>query len=74
MNGKDIGNWHMIFSYVTLLFVLFVKAIGVNVRQSLSDAKKSGIMVETQKLVNEWPLEVIKHQEKENRKVLLLII
>ncbi|XP_062174870.1 uncharacterized protein LOC133880026 [Alnus glutinosa] len=38
--------------------------------QSLSDAKKSGIMVETQKLVNEWPLEVIKHQEKENRKAL----
>lgn len=62
------------FVYATLLFVLFVKAIGINVRQSLSDAKKSGIMVETQKLVNEWPLAVIKHQEKKDRKVLLLII
>jgi hypothetical protein len=63
----------MIFLYVTLLFVLFVKAFGVDVRQSLPDAKKSGIMAETQKLVNEWPLEVIKHQEKD-KKVFLLII
>ncbi|XP_059434569.1 uncharacterized protein LOC132167575 [Corylus avellana] len=38
--------------------------------QSLPDAKKSGIMAETQKLVNEWPLEVIKHQEKKDKKAL----
>lgn len=38
--------------------------------QSLSDAKKSGIMVELQKLVNEWPLEVMRHQKEEDRKAL----
>lgn len=38
--------------------------------QTLSDAKKSGIMAELQKLVNEWPLEVIKRQKEEDRKAL----
>ncbi|GFY85231.1 hypothetical protein Acr_03g0020050 [Actinidia rufa] len=38
--------------------------------QTLSDAKKPGIMVGLQKLVSEWPLEVIKHQKDEDRKAL----
>ncbi|PSS33950.1 UPF0283 membrane protein like [Actinidia chinensis var. chinensis] len=38
--------------------------------QTLSDAKKPGIMVELQKLVSEWTLEVIKHQKDEDRKAL----
>ena len=42
--------------------------------QTLSDAKKPGIMAELQKLVSDWPLEVIKRQKEEDRKVLLLII
>ncbi|KAG8375308.1 hypothetical protein BUALT_Bualt10G0086800 [Buddleja alternifolia] len=36
--------------------------------QTLSDARKPSIVVELQKLVSEWSLEVIKHQNKENRK------
>lgn len=42
--------------------------------QTLSDAKKSGITAELQKLANEWPLEVIKRQKEEDRKVILLKI
>ncbi|KAL6971341.1 hypothetical protein U1Q18_031019 [Sarracenia purpurea var. burkii] len=38
--------------------------------QTLSDKKRPGIMVELQKLVTEWPLEVIKHQKEEDRKAL----
>ncbi|XP_027332570.1 uncharacterized protein LOC113847577 [Abrus precatorius] len=38
--------------------------------QTLSDAKKSGIKDELQKLVSEWPSEVIKHQKEEERKAL----
>ncbi|CAK9145526.1 unnamed protein product [Ilex paraguariensis] len=38
--------------------------------QTLSDAKRQGIIVELQKLVSEWPLEVIKHQKDEDRKAL----
>ncbi|XVF38647.1 hypothetical protein REPUB_Repub20aG0120400 [Reevesia pubescens] len=38
--------------------------------QTLSDAKKAGITVEVEKLVKEWPLEVIKHQNEEDRKAL----
>ncbi|XVE82068.1 hypothetical protein DITRI_Ditri15bG0117100 [Diplodiscus trichospermus] len=38
--------------------------------QTLSDAKKPGIAVEVEKLVNEWPLEVIKHKKDEDRKTL----
>ncbi|KAK3189798.1 hypothetical protein Dsin_029359 [Dipteronia sinensis] len=38
--------------------------------QTLSDAKKPGIMVELQKLVNEWPFEVIKRQKQEDKKAL----
>ena len=41
--------------------------------QSLSDAKKPGITVEVEKLVNEWPSEVIKHTKEEDRKVYYLI-
>jgi hypothetical protein len=35
----------------------------------LSDAKKSGMKDELQKLVSEWPFEVLKHKEEEERKV-----
>lgn len=38
--------------------------------QTLSDAKKSGIKDELQKLISEWPLEVIKHKKEEERKTL----
>ncbi|KAL2506701.1 hypothetical protein Adt_22322 [Abeliophyllum distichum] len=38
--------------------------------QTLSDPKRPGIMVELQKLVSEWPLEVVKHQKEESRKAL----
>ncbi|XP_062108529.1 uncharacterized protein LOC133819334 [Humulus lupulus] len=38
--------------------------------QDLSEAKKSSIMVELQKLVSEWPVEVIKRQREENKKEL----
>ncbi|EOY06418.1 RING finger and CHY zinc finger domain-containing protein 1 isoform 1 [Theobroma cacao] len=38
--------------------------------QTLSDAKKPGIAVEVEKLVNEWPSDVIKHQKEEDRKAL----
>ncbi|WJX32354.1 hypothetical protein P8452_20687 [Trifolium repens] len=38
--------------------------------QTLSDAKKSGMKDELQKLVSEWPFEVLKHKEKEERKTL----
>lgn len=37
--------------------------------QTLPDAKKSGMKDELQKLASEWPLEVIKHQKEEDRKV-----
>ncbi|KAK8511254.1 hypothetical protein V6N13_013671 [Hibiscus sabdariffa] len=36
--------------------------------ETLSDAKKPGITVEVEKLVNEWPSEVLKHQKEEDRK------
>lgn len=51
-----------------------MKALTFYVWQSLSDARKSGIMVELQKLVNEWPVEVIKRQKEADRKVLLSIV
>lgn len=35
----------------------------------MSDAKRPSIAVELQKLVSEWPLDVIKHQNDDNRKV-----
>lgn len=38
--------------------------------QDLPDAKKPSIMVELQKLVSDWPSEVIKHQKEEDRKAL----
>ncbi|XP_073301690.1 uncharacterized protein [Primulina huaijiensis] len=39
------------------------------INQSTTDTKRAGFVVELQKLVSEWPLEVIKHQKEENRKV-----
>ncbi|GMI95855.1 hypothetical protein like AT4G15640 [Hibiscus trionum] len=38
--------------------------------ETLSDAKKPGITVEVEKLVNEWPSEVLKHQKEEDQKAL----
>ncbi|XP_065863572.1 uncharacterized protein [Euphorbia lathyris] len=38
--------------------------------QSLPDTKKPGIVVELQKLVGEWPLDVVKHQPEDKRKEL----
>ncbi|KAL3641966.1 hypothetical protein CASFOL_012781 [Castilleja foliolosa] len=35
--------------------------------QTLSDARRSSIAAELQKLVSEWPLDVIKHQKEENK-------
>lgn len=41
--------------------------------QTVSESKKPGIMVELQKLVREWPLEVIKRHKEEDRKVPIYI-
>ncbi|GAU11109.1 hypothetical protein TSUD_197330 [Trifolium subterraneum] len=38
--------------------------------QTLSDAKKLGMKDELQKLVSEWPLEVLKHKNEDERKTL----
>lgn len=38
--------------------------------QTLPDQKKPSFTDELQKLVNEWPLEVVKRQKKDDRKVL----
>ncbi|KAK4275803.1 hypothetical protein QN277_018825 [Acacia crassicarpa] len=38
--------------------------------ESLPDAKKSGMKDELQKLVSDWPMEVIEHQKEEDRKAL----
>ncbi|KAL5541799.1 hypothetical protein UlMin_009509 [Ulmus minor] len=38
--------------------------------QDLPEAKRSSIAVELQKLVSEWPVEVIKRQKEENKKEL----
>ncbi|GER33144.1 adenylyl cyclase [Striga asiatica] len=37
--------------------------------QTLPDARQSSIAVELQKLVSEWPLDVLKHQKEENKQV-----
>ncbi|KAJ7980218.1 RING finger and CHY zinc finger domain-containing protein 1 isoform 1 [Quillaja saponaria] len=42
--------------------------------QSLSNAKKSGITAALQKLVDEWPSEVIKHQKDDDRKALAVTL
>ncbi|GMI72107.1 hypothetical protein like AT4G15640 [Hibiscus trionum] len=39
-----------------------------SLNETLSDAKKLGITVEVEKLVNKWPSEVLKHQKEEDRK------
>lgn len=53
--------------------LLLVNTIEIFAFQNLSETKKPNIMVELQKLVSEWPLEVIKHQKEENRKVVTSI-
>lgn len=54
----------------------FVKNSKLNIFsvQTLSDVKRPGVAVELQKLVGEWPLDVLKHKKKENRKVFLVPI
>lgn len=42
--------------------------------QTLPDTKKSGVVVELQKLVNEWPMAVVKHQKEENRKAIAAVL
>ncbi|KAA8527486.1 hypothetical protein F0562_034799 [Nyssa sinensis] len=42
--------------------------------QTLSDAKRASVMVELQKLVSEWPLEVIKRQKEEGRKAMAVAL
>lgn len=42
--------------------------------QTLPDAKKLGITIELQKLVNEWPLNVIKHKKDEDKKALAMAL
>ncbi|KZV50678.1 hypothetical protein F511_29282 [Dorcoceras hygrometricum] len=37
------------------------------INQSTSDTKRTEFVVELQKLVSEWPLEVIKHKKEENK-------
>lgn len=56
--------------YVSLFFLL--KPLVFMLCQTLSDAKKSGIKDQLQKLVSDWPSEVIKHQKEEDRKVSIL--
>ncbi|XP_039050381.1 uncharacterized protein LOC120191510 [Hibiscus syriacus] len=45
-------------------------ALILALNETLSDAKKPSITVEVEKLINEWPLEVLKHQKEEDRKAL----
>ncbi|PIA44568.1 hypothetical protein AQUCO_01700277v1 [Aquilegia coerulea] len=42
----------------------------IHVLNELPDEKRTGIATELQKLVSEWPLEVIKYQKEEDRKKL----
>ncbi|KAK9121717.1 hypothetical protein Syun_019334 [Stephania yunnanensis] len=39
------------------------------IHQNLPDKKKADVAVELQKLVSEWPSELIKHQKEQDRKV-----
>ncbi|MBA0714066.1 hypothetical protein Golax_013062 [Gossypium laxum] len=41
-----------------------------SLNESLSDGRKQSITVEVEKLVNEWPSEVLKHQKEEDKKAL----
>ena len=66
--------WTRLISLGIVHFLLVGCPYDICVLQTLSDAKKPGIMVELQKLVSEWPLEVIKHQKDEDRKVQFHII
>ncbi|CDO98907.1 unnamed protein product [Coffea canephora] len=43
-------------------------AVIEELNQSLSDGKRQGMLSQLQKLVSEWPLEVIEHQKKEHKK------
>ncbi|KAL3505779.1 hypothetical protein ACH5RR_031161 [Cinchona calisaya] len=47
-------------------------AVIEGLNQTLSDGKRQGIIPQLQKLVAEWPLEVIKHQKEENKKAVAL--
>ncbi|CAO2821947.1 unnamed protein product [Amaranthus hypochondriacus] len=41
------------------------------INQSFPDSKRQDIINELQKMVNEWPVEVIKHQKQENKKAVI---
>lgn len=41
------------------------------VNQSFPDSKRQDIITELQKLVSEWPVEVLKHQKQEEKKALI---
>ncbi|MBA0740694.1 hypothetical protein Gogos_013886 [Gossypium gossypioides] len=41
-----------------------------SLNETLSDGRKQSITVEVEKLVNEWPSEVLKHQKEEDKKAL----
>ncbi|XP_027164808.1 uncharacterized protein LOC113764959 [Coffea eugenioides] len=43
-------------------------AVIEELNQSLSDGKRQGMLSQLQKLVSEWPLEVMEHQKKEHKK------
>ncbi|OVA04353.1 hypothetical protein BVC80_1395g63 [Macleaya cordata] len=45
-------------------------AIVHNLSQNLPDMMRSGIKIQLQKLVSEWPLEIIKRQKEEDRKAI----
>lgn len=54
--------------YILALLIENFEAEYFSYAQTVSDAKRPSIAVELQKLVSEWPLDVIKHQDDDNRK------
>lgn len=69
LGGNNYGQPCSFHNIMSFHLFLFAESIEVSLLQNLPDAKKSSIAVELQKLVSEWPLEVIKRQKEEDRKV-----
>jgi len=63
----------MIFTYKTLNWRDHLMRI-YGWAQHLPDQKKPFVKDELEKLIAEWPTEVVKRQKKDNRKVRYLII
>lgn len=61
------GSWT--FYYYLVYFYYIYSYITVYTGQSLPDSKRPSIVAELQKLATEWPLEVVKRQKEESRKV-----